>query len=259
MTEPLETRLEIQTGDGVVFRLPLAGLVSRWLALAIDSGAVGVLLYAALLINQLFPAVLRDTSAALRIALTFAVTLGYAISLEWFLGGRTLGKRVMNIRVADARGLRLRFPQILIRNLLNSVDALPVFHVLGGTVALFNSRMQRLGDLAAGTIVLRDGAIRVPELPAENAGRVNSMAAHRTLAARLRYKTDPEIARIALEALRRRDAMQPDARLQVFAELAAGFRGLVEFPEDATQFLTDEQYLWNVVEILFQRPTRRAV
>ena len=52
--------------------------------------------------------------------------------------------------------------------------------------------------------------------------------------------------------------MDPAARLTVFAELAKDFRSLVEFPEEATLHLTDEQYLWNVVEILFDRTTRRA-
>jgi uncharacterized RDD family membrane protein YckC len=249
----LDNRLEIQTGDGVTFTLPLAGLVRRALAMAIDMGAVGGAFYFLLVLSPLLPRVLKDLSAALRVLIVFLVAQGYTIGLEWFWGGRTLGKRVMGIRVADARGLRLTVGQIVIRNLLRAVDSLPVFSAVGGMVALFNARTQRLGDLAAGTIVIWDGEIRVPELPPGRTGRLNSLASYRTLCARLRHRTGPELAQIALEALRRRDQFEPAARLAVFAELAAGFRSLMEFPEAATQHLADEQYLWNVVDILFER------
>ena len=76
---------------------------------------------------------------------------------------------------------------------------------------------------------------------------------NRTLAARLRQKVDPAVANVALEALRRREALDAESRLIVFRELADGFRAMVEFPEEATLHLTDEQYLWNVVEILYER------
>jgi hypothetical protein len=78
------------------------------------------------------------------------------------------------------------------------------------------------------------------------------MRSYTALAARLRQKVKPEQARIALEALRRRDELESGARLRLFGEMAAGFRELIEFSEDATLYLTDEQYVWNVVEIVFQ-------
>jgi hypothetical protein len=159
--------------------------------------------------------------------------------------------------VADAGGLRLSFSQVLIRNLLRSIDALPVFYLVGGVVMVTSGRLQRLGDLAAGTIVLRTREAPLPHLPGNTGTRINSLKPYKTLAARLRQKVTPGMARVVLEALQRRDHLEPPARLALFAEMAATLRQMVPFPEDATEHLTDEQYLWNAVEILYARPTFR--
>ena len=63
---------------------------------------------------------------------------------------------------------------------------------------------------------------------------------------------------MALEALLRRDEFEPLARLQLFADLAAHFRSLVEFPPEAAEQLSDEQYVRNVVEILYRSADARA-
>jgi len=246
-------RLEIETGDGVSFSLPLAGPVSRFLALAVDWAAVTAAVSFSSRVFAYLPGISRDVRNAIVVLAFFVIGIGYGIALEWWWGGRTLGKRVVGLRVADASGLRLAFSQVLIRNLLRSIDSLPVFYLTGGAVMVASRRMQRLGDLAAGTVVLRTSEAPLPQLPAGTGTRVNSLKPYRTLAARLRQRADPVAARVALEALKRRDALDPEARLKVFAEMAAGFRALVEFPEDATLYLTDEQYLWNVVEILYER------
>lgn len=195
----------------------------------------------------------KDFAGAIVALLFFVVSAGYGIAFEWFWHGRTLGKRVMQLRVVDARGLRLGFPQVLIRNLLRAVDSLPLLYLVGGMVSILNARMQRLGDIAAGTIVVKTQVIAIPQLPPEAQARQNSLRAYRTLYARLRQKVEPAHASIALDALRRRDALEPEDRLKVFAEIAAGLKTAVEFPEEATLYLTDEQYVWNVVEILFER------
>jgi uncharacterized RDD family membrane protein YckC len=246
------SQIEIQTGDGVTFSLPLAGPISRFLALAVDWTIVMMAIFFLNRLLAFLPKIADDVKSASLALAYFTFTIGYSMALEWWWGGRTLGKRVLGLRLADRNGLRLTFPQVLIRNLLRSVDSLPLFYLVGGAVMIANKRMQRLGDLAAGTIVVRTREGALPQLPPAGGPRTNSMKAYRTLAARLRQKADPAASRIALEALKRRDALDPPARLKVFAEMAAGFRAQVEFPEEATRHLTDEQYLWNVVEILFE-------
>jgi len=250
---PAASVVEIHTPDGVCFSLPLAGPVSRLLALAVDGAVIVAATIAISMAGSALGSIVGNYAVAAVLLLYFVVMTGYGVLLEWFWNGRTLGKRVVGLRVSDAEGLRLTFSQVLIRNLLRAVDSLPVFYLLGGMVCVFNPRMQRLGDLAAGTIVVRTRQLRLPQLPAGAGTRQNSLRGYRALAARLRQKVEPEQARIALDALRRRDALEPAARLRVFGELASGFRALVEFPEEATLYLTDEQYVWNVVEILFER------
>ncbi len=84
------------------------------------------------------------------------------------------------------------------------------------------------------------------------AGNTTRLAESRHLAARLRQKVTPEIAQIALDALLRRDRLDPAARLAIFGELAAYFRALVPYPPDLVEQLADEQYVRNVVEILYR-------
>jgi uncharacterized RDD family membrane protein YckC len=255
---PAVDAVEIRTADGVTFSLPLAGPVSRLLALLVDT-LINITAAASISVAVSGLALIaRDAAGALMVLLYFILTTGYGIAFEWFWQGRTLGKRLLKLRVADAEGLRLAFSQVLIRNLLRAVDSLPAFYLLGGAVSILNPRMQRLGDLAAGTIVIATRPTTVGELPVGTRTRHNSLREYRTLAARLRQKVEPAQARIALDALRRRDRLEPAARLRLFAEIAAGLRELVEFPEEATLYLTDEQYVWNVVEILFERAGKRG-
>lgn len=254
---PDTSQLQIETGDGVTFSLHLAGPVTRFLALAVDWAIVvtGVSLLSEIV--NIFPIIPNDWKEASLVLAYFVLQIGYGMAFEWFWGGRTVGKKVVGLRVVDVTGLRLSFAQVLIRNLLRTVDSLPVFYLLGGAVMILNRKMQRLGDIAAGTIVVRTAEQPLPHLPASGGTRVNSLKPYRTLAARLRQKSNPEAARYLLDALRRRDSLDPEPRLALFAELAAEYRKLVEFPEEATLPLTDEQYLWNVAEILFQQPGRQ--
>ena len=92
-----------------------------------------------------------------------------------------------------------------------------------------------------------------PDLNQLLGGRYNSMLEHRHLAARLRHRVPPSASTIALDAMLRRDSFEPRARVELFAELATYFKSLVEFPPEATEQLSDEQYVRNVAEILFAK------
>ena len=153
----------------------------------------------------------------------------------------------------DDHALRLEFSQIGVRNLLRFVDALPLFYLVGGASCFFSRYSQRLGDFAANTIVVRDLKPSQPDLNQLLGGRYNSMLEHRHLAARLRHHVPPAAATIALDAMLRRESFEPRARVELFAELAAYFKSLVEFPPEATEQLSDEQYVRNVAEILYAK------
>ena len=244
--------LEIQTPEGVTFSLVLAGPVSRFLAWAVDLFCIGVAVATFAELMQVLRFISPDVAAASNVLTYFVVSVGYGMACEWFWRGQTVGKRLMRLRVMDAQGLRLQPQQVIIRNLLRFVDMLPAFYLLGGIVLLLNRRTQRLGDLAANTIVVRTPEERQPDLDQLLGGKFNSLLDHPHLAARLRQQVPASIAGLALDALLRRDQFDPPARLQLFRELAMHFRSLVEFPPESVEQLGDEQYVRNVVGVLFK-------
>lgn len=254
---PGAASLTIQTAEGIEFALPLAGPVSRLLALTIDLAIVMAITSLASKIISAFAIFGEDTTGAFMIIAYFVINIGYGIAAEWAWRGQTIGKRLLKLRVIDARGLRLQPSQVIMRNLLRPVDGLPAFYLLGGGISLFHPNYQRLGDIAAGTVVVRTPEIGEPDLDQILGGKFNSLLEHRHLAARLRQRVPPAMAALALESLVRRESLEPSARLAVYRELTAYFRSLVEFPAEAVENLPDEQYVRNVVEILF-RANRRS-
>ncbi len=244
--------LVIQTSEGIAFPLLLASPVTRFLAWAIDalcilafcnicSAALGFLKF-----------ISWDIASAVTILAYFAISIGYAMTLEWYWRGQTVGKRVLRLRVVDAQGLRLQMSQVIIRNLLRFVDWLPAFYMVGGLACLVSHRAQRLGDLAANTIVTRHPRLTEPDLEQILAGKYNSFREHPHLAARLRQRVSPEEAGIALQALMRRDELDPVERVTLFEQIANHFREVLRFPQEATDGITDEQYVRNVVDVLFR-------
>ncbi|MEQ2006590.1 MAG: RDD family protein [Limisphaerales bacterium] len=249
--------LLIRTPEGIVFSLPLAGPVSRFLAWAVDGAVVFAASYVLSLLLGLLSWIEPDVIQAVLILLFFVLQIGYGIACEWLWRGQTLGKRLLRLRVMDVQGLQLQFSQVVIRNLLRFVDGLPAFYLVGGTACFLSRRAQRLGDLAANTIVVRLAQPKQPDLDQLLAGKFNSLREHAHLEARLRQRVSPAEAQAALQSLVRRDELDPVARVKLFAELAAHFKSLVEFPPETTEGITDEQYVRNVVDILF-RPRGKA-
>jgi len=244
--------LRIRTPEGIEFALPLAGPFSRMLALAIDLAVIAMLDSVLRTILGPLGVFGADLPDALHIALYFALTLVYGAAAEWFWRGQTVGKRLLGLRVVDSRGLRLEAAQVIVRNLLRLVDALPALYLLGGIGCVFTRYHQRLGDLAAGTIVVRTPRVSPPDLDRLLGGKYNSLAESRHLAARLRQKVPPELAGLALEALLRRDRLNPTARLEVFSELAGHFRSLVPYPPELAEQLGDEQYVRDVIAVVYR-------
>ena len=245
----------IQTPEGIVFSLMLAGPVTRFLAWAVDMACIGALSSAVGSGLGLLGLLSPDFARGMVVLAYFVIQIGYGIVLEWFWRGQTLGKRLLRLRVMDAQGLRLQFSQVVIRNLLRFVDMLPAFYLLGGIACLASRRAQRVGDFAANTIVVRNPKIQEPDLDQLLAGKFNSLREFPHLAARLHQRVSPGEARVALQALIRRDELNAQARVELFGEIAAHFHSLVEFPPETTEGITDEQYVRNVGDILF-RPQR---
>lgn len=253
-----QLRIFIDTPEGVTFSYPLAGPMTRFLAWAIDACVIGAASSAIGKVLNAFGLAGSGWALALAILGYFVISTGYGMFFEWRWRGQTIGKRVLQLRVMDAEGLRLTTQQVAIRNLLRPVDLLPVFYLVGGMAMVLTRSAQRLGDLAANTIVVRQARrdLQVPEHI--RTGKYNSFAAWPHLVARVRQKAPVELLEIAVSALERREQLEPASRVELFRELAHKFRALVTFPEEAGAYLTDEQYVRGLVDELTRvRGSRR--
>lgn len=245
-------QLLIRTPEGITFAQTLAGPMSRFLAWGIDGIIVIGLSWLVGMLVGVLGVLNPDLAQALIMLAYFAISIGYGIVLEWIWRGQTLGKRVLRLRVVDAEGLRLQFNQVVIRNLLRFVDMLPMFYLVGGIACYLNRRSQRLGDIAANTVVVRAPKLAEPDLNQLLAGKFNSLRQYPHLEARLRQRVSAADASIAMRALLRRDALAPGARIALFSELAQHFRALTPFPAEAVEGMPDEQYVRNVVDVLYR-------
>src|SRR5881396_3710513 len=158
-------RLGIETPEHLVLELELAGLGSRMAATVCDAGLL-ILAFVLLGVGiQLLPTPTGgdaegpwSTLAAIVLILTvFLLFWGYFLLFEALNDGRTPGKRLMGIRVLMDTGHPLTFTAAAVRNLVRIVDMQPVFtYQVGLAFVLFHAQNKRLGDIVAGTVVVRD-------------------------------------------------------------------------------------------------------
>ena len=244
--------LIIKTPEGIEFALLLAGPITRFLAWAIDMATIIAIISILNVVFGILGILSRDLAIAANIIGFFIVSIGYGILTEWYWQGQTLGKRLLRLRVMDEQGLRLQLSQIVIRNLLRFIDSLPALYLVGGLACLFNTRAQRLGDFAANTVVVWSPLIAEPDLNQLLESKYNSFREYPHLEARLRQNVTPLEAQIAVESIVRRNELDPEARVALFRDLSDYFKSIVSFPQEATDGISDEQYVRNVVEALYR-------
>lgn len=150
-------RLEVETPDHVVLRYDLAGGGNRGFAALVDFVLAALVFVGSLWAFSLVTNALPGATPffGLLILFTFTLAWSYFVLLEWLWQGQTVGKRLYGLRVIRDDGAPAGFVAVLIRNLIRIVDFLPLFYGLGLLMIIFTSRSQRLGDLAAGTYVVR--------------------------------------------------------------------------------------------------------
>ena len=155
----------IDTPEGVQLELTLAGLGTRMIAQFVDSLVkAGVALVLLLVIGT-------QVSFIFWVTMLPVLFFGYEIVFETLWAGRTPGKRLSHIRVVRADGSAITFTNAIVRNLMRLVDILPGTYGVGAVLVFTTKNHQRLGDLAAGTIVVRE-PLKVEHLPAVRLDRV---------------------------------------------------------------------------------------
>ncbi len=158
MSQPLpDSDLVVATPERVSFDYQVAGLATRGIAQLLDLLILSFFL-AALYAAAIFVGAAGSDVLAYLIAVigTFVIVFGYHWTCEAFWSGQTVGKRVFRLRAVGDRGEPMTFAQAGIRNLVRLVDFLPYGYGIGVVVLFLNGRGKRLGDLAAGTVVVKD-------------------------------------------------------------------------------------------------------
>ena len=150
----LDDRVTIATPEGVELELVLAGVGSRFAASLLDVVVqLGAIFALAIVLGPLGN---NGFVLAVYLVAIFLILFAYDIALETWNRGRSIGKLAAGLRVVRAGGEPEGFLTAAVRNFLRIVDFLPAFYVVGVISILATSRNQRLGDLAAGALVVRE-------------------------------------------------------------------------------------------------------
>jgi uncharacterized RDD family membrane protein YckC len=162
-------QLSIDTPELVSIEVPLAGIGSRFIAILVDTLIwVPATLLLEWGLHLVLPAItaFSEISAQWTVAaytfVTFLLYWGYFTLFEAFWNGQTPGKRVAKIRVIQRSGRAIGFVESLARNLIRVIDQIPFFYGVGVITMFATKQHQRLGDLAAGTLVVRDRETETP-------------------------------------------------------------------------------------------------
>lgn len=236
----------IRTPENVTFEFELAGIGARALAWLIDVMVMGAILLAAAQIVTPLSNALGGFANAIFFVIVFAVQWWYGAILEWWWGGQTVGKRLVGLRALSERGVRLSFVQAVIRNLVRIVDLLPGLYLVGGTAALVDTHRRRLGDLAAGTIVVRERQTPAPTAVVPASERYNSFVDDPSVALAVRRITAPE--RDAMVSLSlRRERLPLAVRRELFARLAGHLEKRIGVQRPS--YFSEEKYVLNLTAV----------
>ncbi len=146
-------RYQISTPEQVSFHFTVAGVITRCLAWITDQLLIWV---GYLAVIFAFARLGGEIGFALIVIGMFVLDFGYFTFFELYRAGQSPGKKLFSIRVISARGNKLYFTDVLIRNLMRPVDMLPIAMATGGITATIDKWHRRLGDLMADTLVVRD-------------------------------------------------------------------------------------------------------
>jgi uncharacterized RDD family membrane protein YckC len=234
-------QLTIDTPEQIALEFSLASVGSRFLALGIDTsfqvlGFVFLAVFAqiATIGSSLSLAVLQPWVFALLLFAGFLIYYGYFAMFEIWWGGQTPGKRIIGLRVISVSGRPITAFEAILRNLVRIADQLPGMYAIGIVSVFVSAKHQRLGDFAAGTVV-------VHERPLE------SQAAPETPAVRLRHGAAALAADeiLVVDAfLRRRDDLTLERRGRAATAIASRIRSRLNVTASEPD---DEAFLEDIV------------
>jgi uncharacterized RDD family membrane protein YckC len=234
--QPLFDKHTIETPEQTEIQFTLAGIGSRFLAIAIDTliesaALVIAMLLFALLENGLAAiGVKSQWFAAVLIVFFFLLMYGYFAIFEIVWNGQTPGKRLAGIRVVKDSGRPLTPAEAIGRNLMRIVDQLPFLYAIGILTALLNSRNKRLGDLVVGSIVIRESSSKEMK-PVWQMEQLAPAAAHLPFGADALSLEDLSLVDTFLN---RRSYLTYSVRTRMAEEIVERLRPKLSIPGDAS-------------------------
>lgn len=249
----------IQTPEYIEIEYELAGLGSRFVACMLDS-LVQVAMSVVIVILMLFALQgeislgVQGTPVDLFIwivlgALGLMIMVGYWVISEMVTGGRSIGKMAAGLRVIRDDGTPINLWDSLLRNLLRTVDMLPGSYLVGIVSIWVSSKSKRVGDYAAGTIVVKERRAELPEVsappPAAVAPPWPESPLHDLVRPHARRVT-AEQAQAARRLLERRAELDPTVRVSLARRLAVQIAGQLAIP--LTDLHASEQFLQAVID-----------
>lgn len=233
-------QLKIDTPEQIALELPLAGVGSRFLAIAIDT----LIQFALYLIAGIFFFLILGLGAsviwflpttvgpALGMFVLFAIYWGYFAIFEIVWKGQTPGKRVAGIRVIKESGRPINAFEAIGRNLMRSVDVLPGIYGVGLVCMMLNKQSRRLGDFVAGTVV-------VHEKPSEEVRPTWNTAADATSTSGGMGQVTAEELVLIETYLSRRFELDPEVRLRTAIQIADRIKAKTGLQPQSHQHVDD--------------------
>lgn len=224
--ETLDQRVDVETPEQVVLSYTIAGIASRGAAALIDYAVLSVMMLLLVLAIVPFASQLRSIAWPLAIftVVAFCIYWGYYVLFEGLWDGQTPGKRQLGLRVVRDGGYSITFGASAVRNLVRFIDMQPgvVFgaYSIGILSAVLSRSGKRLGDYAAGTIVVRERAVAISSGDSPPVTATTAAEPAGALAAAL---TDDEYALLD-RYMARRNSLDVNRRAQFAEQLAVRFR-----------------------------------
>jgi uncharacterized RDD family membrane protein YckC len=264
MEQPLpDSELIVPTPERVSFDYQVAGLGTRAIAQVLDLLIVTALLVALFFGGLAVGSFLNNSVLfdLIQILGSFVIVFGYFWTSEAMWSGQTIGKKAFRLRAVGDRGEPLTFMQAGIRNIVRIVDFLPYGYGVGLVVMFINGKGKRLGDLAAGTLVVKDsdhvwlwqvpgarpsdlqpnmppasppGYPAYPPPPAPLVPQPQAAAAPASNAEYILRRIDPDLRRFVSSYARRRPQLTLDVRVQLAANMQQSLQRAV--PDTFAQY-----------------------
>jgi len=253
-------RHTVITPENVELSFEVAGITSRFLAWFLDMLFMIIALFIGAWAVSFVGIISPGLQAALVIVTAFVIQQGYFIFFELKTGGATPGKRIMKLRVIQDTGVKINFFNSFLRNMMRFMDSTPLFilHIPGGLAAFFHPLNRRLGDMVAGTLVVRERSHPQPGRIIAEGDEYSTLLADFTLRENImRVVTTPE-KEAMIEACLRADEIEFSRRMEIFGRLGRRLRSRLDLPP--MEFASDEKLVRNVTAILLgaEPPSKSA-